>query len=1080
MMENVVKRAENKEGKADNAKRDFDKSLGIKEELHDTVNHLIDEYLESEECINQYNHQIENCKNNLDKFDERIKKLTENLTKAKKQEDRDKIQDEIDKKKAERDSTIKQKKRLEESQYKETDAKNRAEKKFRRLTKGKDIKDGVAAAKTQNKALAGIANIGSMSKALGKLKANPWMIAVDGLIKAIEFGIDKATQYTRLNAENLVRTLNATTTVSLNEMKASLSSWQDAVSGAYEAQELAISSQLAMMEAQNANQLANMKMANTWTNWIPIWGQINKYNETALEMEQKLAETRMSNASKMIAQVNQFTKKTDDYIKKQDKAIHLFQAENGLSASQTGFFEQRMLGQGEAFAKINRTIEDALKMQSNFISQSGRAVNYSNDDYMKTMATGRLVGDDNLVNFQSQMQLFNHSVSDAADIMYDMFKDVNKMGLSQKKVTKDVLANLKLANKYNFKNGTKGFIELAKWAENSRFNLGSLGNMIEKIESDGLEGVITQSAKLQVLGGGFSMNSDPLRMAYLAGNDAEGYAKHVKEMFKGIGKLDKETGETKFNFADSQRIRAAAEALGMSTEDARSMIREDNKKSVVKNQMRHSSLSKPEQEAVANKAQRDAKTGEWYVEKIGGGRINVGDVQSGDIQNILSADNDEASVQYAKSTMSLVDKIESTTKQIDAKLGALTFANFQQLSEQEMNSALEAYSKYSQNVQKAIEENRYDAMTDQKAMYDALGKSDKNYEQAKQIVDIYKKENLKDANYVNWRKEQAENGKSYISYDAASKEYVQAKKEYDESSGWEAVGKWFNKEFARSSVIDAQYKDNWNNADGFWNKLGSVFTTVVSAVRDEDDIQRQYELRNKYGIKDGLISNDNQPMAIAASNITQIHDGTVKLAQSDPKDSAIFAKSGGPFDTLFNDIFSKVNNIYNEMSFNQPSTNYAKRISNVHSIVNGGDRFSSMTNHYDPFTASYETFNQPSTNYAKRINDIYNNTSESYVMAKPIESNFENVLQSDSIKENALYTGSTQSMYGNNRDYLNNGKETIDVNIHGELNLKSNGQSIDIMKELENDPILVRRITNMITEAVSKRVNGGRAIFNGV
>ena len=1072
-MENVAKKTENKEGKADKAKRDFDKSLGIKEELHDTVNHLIDEYRESEECINQYNHQIEDCEKNLVKFDERIKKLTENLAKAKKQEDRDKIQDEINKKKAGRDSTIKKKYRLEESIYKETDEKNRAEKKFRHLTKGKNIKDGIAAAKTQNKALAGIANIGSMSKAFGKLKVHPAMIAVDGLIKAIEFGIDKATQYTRLNAENLVRTLNATTTVSLNAMKASLSSWQDAVSGAYEAQELAISSQLAMMEAQNANQLANMKMANTWTNWIPIWGQINKYNETALEMEQKLAETRMSNASKIISQVNQFTKKTDDYIKKQDKAIHLFQAENGLSASQTGILGQRMLGQGEAFAKINRTIEDALKMQSNFISQSGRAVNYSNDDYMKTMATGRLVGDDNLVNFQSQMQLFNHSVSDAADIMYDMFKDVNKMGLSQKKVTKDVLANLKLANKYNFKNGTKGFIELAKWAENARFNLGSLGNMIEKVESGGLEGVITQSAKLQVLGGGFSMNSDPLHMAYLAGNDVEGYVKQVKEMFKGIGKLDKETGETKFNFADSQRIRAAAEALGMSTEDARSMIREDNKKSVVKNQMRHSSLSKSEQEAVANKAQRDAKTGEWYVEKIGGGRINVGDVQSGDVQNILSADNDEASVLYAKSTMSLVDKIESTTKQIDAKLGALTFANFQQLSEQEMNSALEAYSKYSQNIQKAIEENRYDAMTDQKIMFDALGRIDKDYAQAKITTETNGKFTSHDVGEDlrnKWR-----SGRIFIN----EIEELKRNPKYREGMTLEEM-KTLRKRNTRQGL---DYIWDWHrDSDWVAGEEGDKATDYRTYSREQQqkDIANGYATIGALPFKDGLISNDNQPMAVAASNITKIHDGAVKLAQSDPKDSAIFAKSGGPFDTLFNDIFSKVNNIYNEMSFNQPSTNYAKRISNVHSIVNGGDRFSSMTNHYDPFTASYETFNQPSTNYAKRINDIYNNTSESYVMAKPIESNFENILQSDSAKENASYTGSTQSMYGNNMDYVNKGKETIDVNIHGELNLKSNGQSIDIMKELENDPILVRRITNMITEAVSKRVNGGRAIFNGV
>ena len=87
--------------------------------------------------------------------------------------------------------------------------------------------------------------------------------------------------------------------------------------------------------------------------------------------------------------------------------------------------------QGEIFAKFNRTIEDVLKMQSSFTEKSGRAVNFSENDNIQSIAVGRLVGDENIVNFQAQMQLFNHSVAESADIMYEMYKDVNKMGLSQ-------------------------------------------------------------------------------------------------------------------------------------------------------------------------------------------------------------------------------------------------------------------------------------------------------------------------------------------------------------------------------------------------------------------------------------------------------------------------------------------------------------------------------------------------------------------------------------------------------------------------------------------------------------------------
>ena len=80
----------------------------------------------------------------------------------------------------------------------------------------------------------------------------------------------------------------------------------------------------------------------------------------------------------------------------------------------------------------------------------------------KSLAVGRLVGDDNFNQFSASMNIFNQSVSSSADIMYDMYNYANKMGLSQQKLTKNVLSNLKLANKYDFKNGSKGFIELAK------------------------------------------------------------------------------------------------------------------------------------------------------------------------------------------------------------------------------------------------------------------------------------------------------------------------------------------------------------------------------------------------------------------------------------------------------------------------------------------------------------------------------------------------------------------------------------------------------------------------------------------
>ncbi len=1029
-LENITKLLQ--DSQSEKIKKDFNNSLGIDKEQYDSVRKLIDSFQDSEESIAQYEEQIKQCNDKLKKFDKSIEALTDNLNKTKKSEERKKVQDEIDKKKEEREHTARKKQRLEDSLEKETFAKNRTSSKFKRVTRGKDIAQGVAAATAQDKAVKGLAKgrAASLGKSLGGIRNNPYLVAVGLLVKAVEFGISKSTDYMRLNYENLLRQLNATTVVSLNAMKANMAAWQDSVTGAYEAQNMAISSQEAMLEAQNATELANLKMAHTWTNWIPIWGQINKYQETALEMEQQVAQTRLKNAHEMINMVNEFTRKTDEYIKKQEKAIRDFQTDRGLSTEQNNMLQNWMLKQGEIFAKFNRTIEDVLKMQSSFTEKSGRAVNFSENDNIQSIAVGRLVGDENIVNFQAQMQLFNHSVAESADIMYEMYKDVNKMGLSQKKVTKDVLANLKLANKYDFKNGTKGFIELAKWAENARFNLSSLGSMIEKVQGGGLEGTITQAAKLQVLGGNFARNADPLSMLYNAYADPESYAKQIQKMFKGIGRFNGETGETTFNIADNLRIRAAAEAIGMSTEDAKNMVREENKKNVVMGQMKYSTLTTRQKEAVANKAQRDERTGRWYVNMIGGGKVEVERVNAQNLDNIVSDNKDEAAVQYAKSTMSFVEKIEATTKQIDAKLGLLSFTNFAQLSEEQMNASIEAYSKFNSEVQKAIETNRKDASEANRGqLYNGLTNLSAKYANERSVVDLSKNEDKKDASYVLWREGEAKMGNTHAAYDRASERWMQAKKEYDESSGFDAIGKWYNKLSAKAAVNRSQYVDNWNNADGFWNKMGSVISTIFSPSLDEQAIQRQYELRKKYqntilnpeNFTDAQ-NNDDSSIAVPANKVIPIHDGITSIAKSDPKDSAIFAKAGGPFDTLFNGIFDKINKMYGLYSDAIGHKNVIPNVE-VQPIPIANDKVSPTSINIDNST----------TNTPNQTTKQISNTS--------------------------------------------NGK--FDVNIHGEINLKANGQSINILNELQSNPILVRAITDMISDSISKKINGGRSIPNG-
>ena len=298
---------------------------GATKDETDKLKQLIQQYDDANESIAGYNDVIEESNNTIKQLDKEISDLTKKLGKYKSAKKKKETQDKIDEKKQKRDETVSIRNSAIKGKNREETRKSLTGARFGKLTGGKDIE-------AVSKAVGAISKGGTLGKAIGgisKFMKGPWGVSIGLLVQAVEFGIGKATDYIKLNYENLLRALNASTTVTVNSMKANIASWQDSVTGAYEAQNMAISNQEAILEAQNATELANMKLTHTWTNWIPIWGQINKYQETVLEMEQQLGQTRLDSAYKIISQVNDFTRRADDDIRKQETSIRMFQSAGG-------------------------------------------------------------------------------------------------------------------------------------------------------------------------------------------------------------------------------------------------------------------------------------------------------------------------------------------------------------------------------------------------------------------------------------------------------------------------------------------------------------------------------------------------------------------------------------------------------------------------------------------------------------------------------------------------------------------------------------------------------------------------------
>lgn len=346
-------------------------------------------------------------------------------------------------------------------------------------------------------------------------------------------------------------------------------------------------------------------------------------------------------------------------------------SETMLKLADTGVTEDN-----QTLARIfGNEVDKIPEYMASYIDTSGRNVGMNATDLGNIMGTGRLFGMSGTesANLYGAMNIFNTSISSASDSMGVMYHQITRMGLSSKKFGKDLVQNLKMAEKYNFKGGVENMMKLTKWAQQTRFNLNRAASFADSIMNDSLSGALEKSAKLQVLGGSAAMYSDPLGMLYDAGADVGNMAQRMVGMFNDItGTFNKKTGETDFSWYENRMIAARAQALGMDAGEVKNMIRQNNKQGVIDKVLRGSDLSKEDKLALGNRATYNKDTGRWEVKDIHGDTHDIreyGREGGPNINDILPADTQESILEVNKRSLSVQEEIDNTTKALAAKLG---------------------------------------------------------------------------------------------------------------------------------------------------------------------------------------------------------------------------------------------------------------------------------------------------------------------------------------------------------------------------------------------------------------------------
>lgn len=919
--------------------------------------------------------------------------------------------------------------------------------------------------------MADINKLGQTAVEAAKLQANAYTSAIDSSLSNLIDGINEGAY---ASASNLIDLSAQSKIFSLEQVKLNLET----------------KNTKNVREAQNTTNLKNLDAQETQA-WTNIWGEGVKLagkaasetsflgtsfgksseaggefigngiegaaavNTTITELEGKLYNQKFENEKTITeAQLNYDQEVQKEWIQaaanvqkaflklaqhvegtltKAEAAANDMGINLGFSGKQLDTFKRSMLDTQVTIAKWGKTMEDAQKIQNEYTEATGRNIQFTTEDFDSSFAFDKLVGQDGLSNqLTAGMELFNHSVSDSNEMFFEMYKNVSKIGLNSRKYFKDLQKNLSLAEKFQFKGGLKSLMEMSKWAQNVRFNMGSLDNILDKVQTGGLEGIIEQSAKLQVLGGNYAMGADPLAMAYEAFNDPSSLAKRLNKMLVGEGTFNSKTGEVDFSGFSQMKVRAMAEATGQDYKDLLNQARQMIKGNIVNKELNGKyKWSDEDKSLITNKAR--LVNGEWKIAMDNNVDKSVSTLSPQDLDHLKPTNNEEKLVNYVANIRDMVTILAGAKQENIAKLERDGYEQWMKEEQTRIQNVVNDFNTRYQVYLDNFYKNMSLATVAQKTMLSIFEQGNSNIDSAqkeilnegKNIATTLAKINNLIANSFSEMQKKADEtnhttavirGQAKANNNDMFKEDAKATEEQVE-----LIKKFYKKEGKEPNF--STKIGEWG--DGYWEFEDYSFPTLNAFVNKHPDLKKKLiELGRKeldplvigndpnkkpikrwyegYG-QDGMVTTGPYGAWTSYSPKKAINDGYItqngQTTKIDNDDQVLAAKKDGPIDKMLDTVSS--------ISGTEP-----------------------LNNQVSPRPMSYN----------------------SQVMESPHRSQLQKT---------------------------DNGKlevAPIQININGSIKVNGNGGSTDITRELTNNPEFVRSIAQIISIEVEKKVQGGRVV----
>lgn len=254
-----------------------------------------------------------------------------------------------------------------------------------------------------------------------------------------------------------------------------------------------------------------------------------------------------------------------------------FARELGMSAKEAQAYTEVLTDRTEKLAmKYGVAAEQVRELQRNISVATNRQLMLNDSQSEQFLQLNKLVGSNTVSKFTEEiMNGMGGQLSTVTGAVSKAYATAAKSGLNAQKVSEKIANNLNMANRLSFRNGVDGLTRMAMQAEKMGMNLQSVESAANKFME--LDKAIEGSARMQMLGGSAAaMFGNPLTAAYEANYDPEAFAKRMQDSLASYATFDAQKGVANVNGINKDFVKAIADAMGISHEEATRMAKKQS------------------------------------------------------------------------------------------------------------------------------------------------------------------------------------------------------------------------------------------------------------------------------------------------------------------------------------------------------------------------------------------------------------------------------------------------------------------------------------------------------------------------